>query len=135
MVMSPHDIPNTWVKSVAVPEIAISAATDYVATWVAPFKCKVTAIKYVSSDAVTGANTNSVSLNVDGPNTTTECAYLDLIAGTNLAAGVATALTLTTTAGFNANAGESLRLEAEEVGVGLAAAIGYGALVIEFESR
>jgi len=135
MVMSPHDVPGTWVESVAFPTIASSAATDYVAVWVAPFKCLVTALKIVSSDAATGAATNYVSFNVDGPNATTEQGALDLASGTDLAAGIASALTLTTTAGFNANAGESLRLEAEEVGTGLGAAIGYGALIIEFEAR
>lgn len=128
-----HDIPGTHVDTVPFDPIASSAATNYVAVWIAPFRCKVTAIKVVCTDAVTGANTNTVHFNADGPSATTEIGNLDLTSGVDLTAGVPRALTMA--ASVNFAAGESLRLEQEEIGTGLGAAIDYGALVVEFEGR
>lgn len=131
MPSSVHDIPGTHKAVVATPIIASSAATNYIAVWTAPFKCTVTGLKFVCTDAVTGADTNTVHLNVDGPSAATEVGNIDLTDGIDLVAGVASALTMA--ANVSMTEDQSLRLEAEEVGTGLGAAIAEGALIIEYQ--
>lgn len=129
-----HDIPGTHIDHIAVPAIASSAATNYVAVWTAPFKCSVTGARFVCTDAVTGVDTNTVHLNLDGPSSATEIGTLDLDNGTDLVAGVASAFTVASAVSFTAN--QSLRLEAEEVGTGLAAgAIAISTLIIEYQGN
>jgi len=128
-----HDIPGTHIDVIPVDKITTSQATNYMAVWYAPFACKVTNIRYVCTDNVTGADTNTVHLNADGPSSTTEIGNLDLDNGTDLVGGTATALTMAADVSFTA--GQTLRLEAEEVGTGLGSTIDYGALIIEYEGE
>lgn len=133
MVMSPRDIPGTWKATVQIVEIASSLATVYVAEWHAPFRCTVTAMKIASTATVTGAGTNNVHLNVDGPSNTTEVGNLDFESGTDLVAGIASAMTMA--ADVEMAEDESLRLQQEEVGTGLGSAFSVGTWIIEYESR
>lgn len=131
MATSLHDIPGSHVDYVSVPQIASGAATNYVAAWAAPFDCKVTKIQFMCTDAVTGANTNTVHLNVDNASGT-EVANLDLDSGTNLTAGVPSDFTISGTT-ISVSSGSSLRLEAEKVGTGLGSAIDYGVWIIHYQ--
>ncbi|MFQ5638222.1 MAG: hypothetical protein ACE5IR_09550 [bacterium] len=130
-----HDIPGEHRVQIGTPIVASSAATNYIAVLTVPFACTVTGIDFVCTDAVTGANTNTVHLNVDN-SAGTEIANIDLVSGTDLTAGTASALTLTSTsANLDLAAGATLRLEAEEIGTGLGAAIAEGVLVVKFRAN
>lgn len=130
-----HDVPGDHIVQVATPSVASSAATDYIAVLVVPFACTVTAIGFVCTDAVTGADTNTVHLNADN-SAGTEIGNLDLVMGTDLTAGTVSTLTLTTTtANLNLAANATIRLEAEEVGTGLGSAIAVGTFYALIEGR
>lgn len=131
-----HDIPGTHTDTVYVPAIASSDADSILACWIAPFTALVTGFKYVSTIAVTGADTNSVTLDVTGVNAaTTVRATHDLDSGSDLVALVDISMTMTTAAGFNVAAGDVLSLRNDEVGTGLGAAVGPGTWVIEYRGR
>lgn len=135
MTMNVHDIPGDHEILMTFEEIASSAATNYIAVARVPFICTVTAVAVICSDAVTGANTNTVHLNLDSLAAGTEIANIDLVSGTDLTAGVASALTLGTLANRQLAAGAVLRLEQEEIGTGLGSAIAHGVVVVTIQAR
>ena len=122
---------------VYVEAITASEADSIKACWVAPFDALVTGFKFISTIAVTGADTNSVTLEVQGVNAATIVrASLALENGVDLVAGVDKALTMTTAAGFNVSEGDVLKFNNNEIGTGFgAAAVGPGTWVVEYQSR
>lgn len=134
MVQNLHDVPGTHRENVYVPVIATSKADSAEGTWIAPFDCSVTGFKYSSLVAVTGHNTNSVTLEVKGVDaaTTIRGSYAILV-GSNLVAFVPVALGSVTA--FDVDEGESLTLYNNEVGTGNAGAVGPGVWTVEYEGR
>lgn len=133
MVVSLHDVPGTHYGFMHVIDQAAGDATNYIASWVAPYKLKLTKVQFVPSDAVTGADTNTRHLNLDSGAGAlgTEIANIDFVLNTNGTAGTASALTLTsTTANLTLTADTVLRLESEKIGTGIALPVGV--LVLQF---
>jgi len=134
--MKMHDLVDTQYGYAHFPQQTASDATNYWASWVAPFALTITGIDYVPSDAITGANTNTNHINVDALAAGTEIANIDFVSGTDGAAGVASALTLTaTTADLNLAAGAVVRVEVEEVGTGLGTALPAGVIVFKYRGN
>lgn len=136
MSQSVHDIPGKHQDQVFVEAITTSEADSVKACWVAPFDAKMTGFKYVSTIAVTGANTNSVTLEVTGVNAaTTLRASLALVTGTDLVALVDSTIPLEAAGEFDVSEGDVLSFRNNEIGTGLGASVGPGTWVIEYEGR
>lgn len=134
MANSLHDIPGTHVDQIYVPAIAAGENDGPKAVWIAPFDAKVTGFKYCSLIAVTGADTNSVTLEVRGVNAaTTVRGSTALVNGTDLTALVDVSLGSVTA--FNVSAGDTLNFYNNEIGTGLGAAVGPGVWAVEYEGR
>jgi len=110
---------------------ASGGATEYIGSVVIPFDCVLKAAWVVPNAAVSGADTNTVHLNLDdkGPSgaTSTELANLDLTSGEDLTACAKNAISTSLSTAMTA--GDTLALEAEKIGTG-ALAIPAGVLVI-----
>ena len=125
-----HDIPGDHIDQVPVAAVAAATATGYVGIWSAPFKCKVTAVRFVSSVAATGDNTNSKNLNVlldDG--SPAEIGNYDLVTGVNLVVGTPVALDVPA-AGTALAANQNLIFEIEKVGTGVL--VGPGTFLVTY---
>ncbi len=111
------------------PLVASSAATIRFPIFVAPFNCELGEISVITSILFSGADTNTVHLNViDGGAEgagTTQIANLDLTSGVDLAIGKT--LLMDQIQGASASvflsAGDIVELEVEEIGTGNAAAL------------
>lgn len=109
------------------PVLASSAATRRICIFVAPYACEVGQVSIMNSNsAITGANTNTVHLNLinGGPEGagTTQIAARDLVLNTDLDIGK-TLLYDSLTSPTQLDEGDMLELEFEEVGTGLGVAI------------
>ena len=82
-----HDLTGQVHDLISIPDIAANAATNLVAVWIAPYKCKVSAVNWIPTDAITGDNTNSFSLALLDVNASTELASKAYITGVNATAG------------------------------------------------
>jgi hypothetical protein len=85
-----HDIPNDHIDLLTVPAIAATDATANVAVWHVPFNSYLRSVKVVYAATLTGANTNSVDVEVLDNNNTTSLGKIQYRAGTNAAVGVET---------------------------------------------
>jgi len=116
--------PVVLFPSATLPAVATATDAD-VAVFVAPFDCTVTAVTYVANALLTGANTNSRTLNLrnkgqDGSGSTV-VASKAFVSGVNAAAFDETAITLSgTAANLDLAAGDVLALQSDSVGTGLA---------------
>jgi hypothetical protein len=125
---------------VAYPQIVTSEATVRRPIWVAPFDTELGEVGIINSTIVTGANTNTVHLNlIDGGLEgagTTEIATRDLVSGTDLIVGKT--LLFDNIQGASAERfmalGTILELESEEVGTGLGADMNEFLLYIVFRA-
>jgi len=126
-----YGIPGTYVEQRGVAAVTAATATGAVGIFVAPFRCRVTRIAYVPESKLTGADTNSMNLNVtlaDG----TEVAHIDFTDGVDAEKGEATDIPISGTADqMTLDAGETLLVVREKVGNGLAMPL--GAIVFEYE--
>lgn len=123
-----YGIPGTYVEQRGVATVSASTATGAVGIFVAPFRCKVTRIAYAPVSKLTGADTNSMNINVtlaDG----TEVANIDFIGGVNAEKGEETDIAITSP--INLDAGETLLVVREKVGTGLEMPL--GAIIFEYE--
>lgn len=114
-------IRGNHVQQTQMPRVTASMSTFRVPIFVAPFRCELVSVFIIASATVTGANTNTVHLNLinggaEGAGTT-ELAALDLVSGTDIDVGK-TSLFATETF---LDQGTMLELEAEEQGTGLGA--------------
>lgn len=134
MVQNLHDVPGTHSDSMTLTALASSAASVTMGCWVAPFKATVTGLRMVSAIAVTGAATNFATFEVRGVNgAATVRGTISLDSGSDLVAGVD--VTLASITAFDVAAGDVLTFQYTEEGTGIAAAIGPGAWVVEYEGR
>lgn len=126
-----YGIPGTYVEQRGVAAVPAATATGAVGIFVAPFRCNVTRIAYAPVSKLTGADTNSMNINVtlaDG----TEVANIDFIGGVNAEKGEETDIAISTTAyPIALDAGETLLVVREKVGTGLDMPL--GAIVFEYE--
>tara|TARA_Y100000310_G_scaffold6456_1_gene7260 strand:- start:84 stop:524 length:441 start_codon:yes stop_codon:yes gene_type:complete len=120
---APHleAIVGNQVQQTPFERVISSEATKRLPMWVVPHRAKVVEVFLINSTAVTGADTNTVHLNLingglEGAGTT-ELAARDLVMGTDLDVGK-TSLYAPASALFTA-AGTMLELESEEIGTGL----------------
>lgn len=126
-----YGIPGTYVEQRGVAAASASAATGAIGIFVAPFRCKVTRIAYAPVDKLTGANTDSMNLNVTLADDT-EVAHIDFTDGVNAEKGEETEIPISGTADqMTLDAGETLLVVREKVGNGLAMPL--GAIVFEYE--
>lgn len=107
-------------------EVPAAAANASVSAQIrAEYAGTVTGVTYTPNAAITGADTNSRSVNVvnhgqDGTGTT-EAASIDFVNGTNAAAFDETALTLSATAAdLTVAAGDIIQVASVAVGTGIA---------------
>lgn len=124
-----HDIPGDHIAQIPVEPCLAATATVFVGTWYAPYKCKVTAVKFLPTLATTGNTTNTKNLNVildDG--TPAEIGNYDLPTGTNLVAG--TPVVLDVPSETAVAAGQCLRFEVEKVGNGVL--VGAGTWLVTY---
>jgi hypothetical protein len=104
---------------------AAATATEQRAAFVAPVKCRVVAIEFVSDAAITGDNTNTTNVNIVNKGAagvgTTEVANKDYPTGASAVALDANAIPLNTTYanGVDLNEGDVLAVEYEKVGTGV----------------
>jgi|LSQX01.2.fsa_nt_gb hypothetical protein len=123
-----YGIPGTYVEQRGVAAVSASTATGAIGIFVAPFRCKVTRIAYAPVIKLTGANTNSMNLNVtlaDG----TEVANIDFAEGVDAEKGEETNIAITSP--ITLDAGETLLVVREKVGTGLEMPL--GAIIFEYE--
>lgn len=123
-----YGISGTYVEQRGVATTAATAATGAIGIFVAPFRCKVTRIAYAPVSKLTGANTNSMNLNVtlaDG----TEVANIDFAEGVDAEKGEETDITIASP--ITLDAGETLLVVREKVGTGLEMPLGV--IVFEYE--
>lgn len=116
--------PVVLFPSAALPAVATGTDAD-VAVFVAPFDCTVTAVTYVANATITGADTNSRTLNLRNKGLTgagsTAVASKAFTSGVNATAFDETSLTLSgTAANLDLAAGDVLALQSDSVGTGLA---------------
>jgi hypothetical protein len=104
---------------------AAATGTEQRAAFIAPCKCRVVAIEFVSDAAVTGNNTNTTNVNVVNKGAagvgTTEVANKDFPTGVNATAldAVAIPFNATYANGVDLNEGDVLAVEYEQVGTGV----------------
>lgn len=118
-------IPGWHVSQIGYPRVASSQTTRRAPIFVAPFDCELGEVAIINSLLVSGANTNTVHLNlIDGGAEgagTAQLASRDLISGTDLIVGKT--LLFDNIQGASAeiflSQGDMLELEAEEIGTGL----------------
>lgn len=123
--MRQKDLLDDLVQHVSFGNQAAADATDYIAIWTAPIKCYVTKVEIVVTDTLTGADTNTMHLNLDDNDRTTELANKDFtVAGGNLVQGTELSLYAPAAPGKSLAAGDNLYLEREKIGTGLALAVG-----------
>ena len=123
-----YGIPGTYVEQRGVAAVSATTATGAVGIFVAPFRCKVTRIAYAPVSKLTGADTNSMNINVtlaDG----TEVANIDFVKDTDAEKGEETDIAITSP--ITLDAGETLLVVREKVGTGLEMPL--GAIVFEYE--
>jgi hypothetical protein len=132
---------NGWMQEpTRYPRVTSSMATFRVPIFVAPFDVEIGEVALINSTIVTGANTNTVHLNlIDGGAEgagTTEVATRDLISGTDLIVGKT--LLFDNIQGASAErflaGGSFLELEAEEIGTGLGADIDEFMIIVVFRA-
>jgi hypothetical protein len=116
--------PLNLFPAAVVPAAATAVDAD-TPVFVAPFDCTVTAVTYVASAAITGADTNSRTLNLRNKGLTgggsTAVASKAFTSGVNAVAFDETSLTLSgTAANLDLAAGDVLALQSDSVGTGLA---------------
>tara|TARA_Y100000310_G_scaffold345002_1_gene461094 strand:- start:7803 stop:8255 length:453 start_codon:yes stop_codon:yes gene_type:complete len=137
---SPHveAIPGWHVSQAYYPPIAAGESTKRNPIFTAPFRCELGEVAIINSTLVSGANTNTVHLNlINGGSEgagTTELDTIDLVSGTDLIVGKT--LLFDNIQGASAEVfltqGDILELESEEIGTGLGAAINAFMLYIVF---
>jgi len=123
-----YGIPGTYVEQRGVSSVSASTSTGAIGIFVAPFRCRVTRIAYAPVSKLTGADTNSMNINVtlaDG----TEVAHIDFTDGVNAEKGEETDIAITSP--INLDAGETLLVVREKVGTGLEMPLGV--IVFEYE--
>lgn len=123
-----YGIPGTYVEQRGVAAVSAATATGAVGIFVAPFRCKVTRIAYAPVSKLTGADTDSMNLNVTLADDT-EVAHTDFAEGVDAEKGEETDITITSP--ITLDAGETLLVVREKVGTGLAMPL--GAIVFEYE--
>ncbi len=125
-----HDIPGDHIAQLNVAPVLAATGTVLTAAWYAPYKCKVTAVRFLPTLATTGNDTDTKNLNVllyDG--TPAEIGNYDLPTGVDLVAGTPVSLDVPA-AGTAVAAGQSLIFQVEDVGDGVL--IGAGAWLITY---
>lgn len=126
-----YGIPGTHVEQRGVAAVSATTATGAIGIFVAPFRCKVTRIAYAPVSKLTGADTDSMNLNVTLADDT-EVANIDFAEGVNAEKGEETDIPISGTADqMTLDAGETLLVVREKVGTGLAMPL--GAIVFEYE--
>jgi hypothetical protein len=119
MPNSLHDIAGSVYLHFGLPAAQAADATADVAVCPLPFKCAILGIDYIPLTAVTGANTDTRTLNANVGGT--NVGSLAFASGSNATAKTATAFTLTgTTADLNRAEGDVLTLQSQKSGNGLA---------------
>ena len=115
-----HDMMGEHRAKIPFPDVAAGGASNYIAMWVAPYKCKYK-VNIWFTDAVSGNTTNRFNLNLKDDAQTSEVANKDFSTGVDGAVGTAIALLSTNT---NINADEAIYLQRELVSGGLATPFG-----------
>lgn len=121
---SANAAPLTLYPAVVLPAVATATDAD-VAVYVVPFDCTVTAVTYTPNATITGANTNSRTLNVVNKGATgvgaTVVASKAFVSGVNATGYDETVITLSgTPANLALTAGDVLSLNSDSIGTGLA---------------
>jgi hypothetical protein len=136
-----HGAAGFHYQTIPVRAHAAATATEEAALlWFPDSAIDITRAWHVPDDAITGADTNSTSLNlIDGGSAgsgTTEIANIDYVTGTDATANNEKAFVTaagTTFTKYALAAGSSLMLQYVKAGTGLA--IPTGNIVIEFQPR
>lgn len=124
-----HEIPGTHELHAQAAAVAAATTTAYVAVLTLPFAAVVTEVVYVPYSALTGADTNSMNLNVDSvvAGTPTERGNVDFASGTDAAALTEKVLY---SGSLSLAAGAQIAVEREKVGTGLA--MPGGEIIVRF---
>lgn len=116
--------PLSLYPAATLPAVATGTDAD-VAVFIAPFDCTVSAVTYTPNATITGADTNSRTLNLRNKGLTgggsTVVASKAFTVGVNATAYDETTITLSgTAANLDLVAGDVLALQSDSVGTGLA---------------